>query len=383
MPLPLKNLKILDLSRLLPGPYAAMILAEFGAEVIKIEEPVTGDYIRRTGPAINGESAFFLSLNRNKKSLTLNLKSRKGQEILRKLVQKSDVLIEGFRPGVMEEFGLGYESLKKVNPRLIYCAVTGYGQRGPYARKAGHDLNYMARSGLLDNLKTDGGPIVPRLQIADVTGGTLQTVIGILLALLHRGRTGEGQLVDVSMFEGALMFLPLLLANLGVQTPPPNPVSGYFACYAVYPTQDGRFFSVACYEEKFWREFSRALAHEEWIPIQYEKDASVQNQLKKEITKIFKNKPFLYWENFFKPMNCCVEPVHHLKEVLADPQIRAGRTIFQKNGILNLNFPVKFSNMTAAAEAPPPRLGEHMAEILSELGFSRSEIERLKSDHVI
>ncbi|NOY79287.1 MAG: CoA transferase [Calditrichaeota bacterium] len=381
--MPLRDLKILDVSRLLPGPYAAMILAEFGARVIKIEDPAGGEPLRATTPKLQGESIYFSALNRGKRSLTLNLKSEEGRAIFRRLVASSDVLVEGFRPGVMKKLGLDFDSLKETNPRLIYCAITGYGQSGSDAGRAGHDLNYLAKSGLLDFLQKDGQPIVPGFQLTDIVGGTLQALVGILLALIQREKTGLGQMVDVSMADGALLFLPLILAEFGLPHLPPNPVGGFFACYSLYPTRDGRTLSVACYERKFWEGFCRALGHEKWISLQFNPDPAVQENLKTQISKIIASKPLAHWVDIFTPLNICVEPVQSLDEVVDDPHFRERGDLFRENGIFNLHFPLHGSQLKKHPGIRPPKLGEHTEEILGELGFSSEEVRKLKETGVV
>ena len=381
--MPLSGLKILDVSRLLPGPYATTILSEFGAHVIKIEDPDAGDPTRATIPKRAGESIYFSALNRGKRSLTLNLKSEKGREIFRRLSASSDVLVEGFRPGIMKKLGLDFESLKKTNPRLIYCAITGYGQSGADSERAGHDLNYLAKSGLLDFLQKDGQPIVPGFQLTDIVGGTLQALVGILLALIQREKTGRGQFVDVSMADGALLFLPLILAEFGIQHLPPNPVGGFFACYFLYPTQDGRTLSVACYERKFWESFCRALEHEEWIPLQFNPDPAVQQNLKSQISQILVSHSLNHWVKIFAPLNICVEPVQSLNEVVSDPHFQERGDLFQKNGVLNLHFPLHGGELKKHPGTRAPGLGEHTVQILGELGFSEEEIRELKEEGIV
>src|SRR5690348_9162508 len=208
---PLSGIRILDLSRLLPGAYASQMMADFGADVIKIEEPGSGDYGRYMPPqGPSGKSLYFLAINRNKRSVTVNLKSAQGCEIFLRLVRESDVVLESFRPGVMERLGLGYEQLKEVNKGIIYCAISGYGQTGPYRLRAGHDLNYAGYAGLLHyNRAPDGEPAMPPTQLGDLAGGSYMAVIGILSALVGRTQTGEGRMIDVSMTEGVMSLLPL------------------------------------------------------------------------------------------------------------------------------------------------------------------------------
>jgi alpha-methylacyl-CoA racemase len=258
---PLSGIRILDLSRLLPGAYASQMLADFGADVIKIEEPGGGDYTRFLPPySAGGMGVFFLAINRNKRSMTLNLKAAEGREIFLHLVKRADVLLESFRPGVLARLGLDYEQLKEINPRLIYCAISGYGQDGPYRLRAGHDLNYAGYAGLLHyNRGPNGEPAMPATQLGDLVGGSFMAVIGIMAALLGRGQTGEGQIVDVAMTEGVMALLPLISAiylNTG-EAPGPgmSSLDGGLPCYNIYETQDGKYLTLAALEYKFWHTF--------------------------------------------------------------------------------------------------------------------------------
>ena len=251
---PLSGKRILDLSRLLPGAYASQMLADFGADIIKIEEPGSGDYGRFMPPhGAGGMSLYFLATNRNKRSMTLNLKSSAGREIFLRLVSQADGILESFRPGVMERLGLGYQQLKDVHPGLIYCAISGYGQDGPYRLRAGHDLNYAGYAGLLHyNRGANGEPAMPATQLGDLAGGSFMAVIGILAALVGRAQTGEGRMIDVSMTEGVMSLLPLTAAaylNTGVAPQPGHSaLDGGLPCYNIYDTQDGKYISLAALE---------------------------------------------------------------------------------------------------------------------------------------
>lgn len=225
MSLLLEGVRVLDLTWLLPGPFCTMILADLGAEVVKVEEPKSGDYLRFQNPLIKKESVFFLNLNRNKKSLCLNMKSPTGRDIFKTLSKKFDVIVEGFRPGVMERLGVGYEEVKKINPKIIYCSITGYGQDGPYKYRVGHDINYIGFGGILGITGMKGGsPVIPGVQIADLAGGGLYPVIGILAALFSRGRTGKGQYIDVSMLDGIVSLIHVLAGDFFAEgkIPPPE-----------------------------------------------------------------------------------------------------------------------------------------------------------------
>ncbi|MDX2030037.1 MAG: CoA transferase [Blastocatellia bacterium] len=295
---PLDGITVLDLTRLLPGAVATMMLGDFGAEVIKIEEPGVGDPARHSRAGIKQPGGYFLATNRNKRSIAINLKQPAGREIFLALAAKADVVIEGFRPGVMDRLGIGYETLKTAHPGLIYCAITGYGQDGPYRSKAGHDANYLSVSSLLSvNGPRGGPPVLSGVQLADLAGGSLHAVIGVLLALQARARSGEGQFVDVSMMDGSLslMYIPFAsyLAN-GAQPERGNEgLSGGYACYQIYETSDGRHLSLGALEPKFWESACRVLGREEFIPQCYRSGA--QDEMIAAFRAIFKTRTAAEW----------------------------------------------------------------------------------------
>lgn len=271
-----------------------MILADFGADVIKIEEPKIGDYARKFEPLVDKNSAMFHSLNRNKKSVCLNLKSKVGKDTLLKMIDETDVFVESFRPGVMERLGLNYDILKKRNPQLIYCSITGYGQDGPYANHPGHDINYLSYAGLLDLMGHENGdPVIPATQIADIGGGALPAAIGILLALYERGNSGEGQFIDISMLDGVISWLQSVLPNLltggEVAVRGKEMLNGGRACYAVYETKDEKYLSVGALEPKFWEKFCVKIGREDFVPL-LEAPIREQHRLKYEIQKIISEK---------------------------------------------------------------------------------------------
>lgn len=360
---------MLDLTRLLPGAAATMLLANFGAEVIKIEEPGRGDYARSMPPFLNGEGAAFHLVNRGKKSVALDLKNPAQREAFRRLAGRADVLIEGFRPGVMKRLGLDYDALRVHSERLIYVALTGYGQSGAYARMAGHDINYLALAGVLDIIGAkDGPPTIPGVQIADLAGGAMQAVIGILLAVVARSKNGKGQMVDVGMIEGAKWLLPVPLARYAATGETPKrgdePLSGHCACYNVYETGDGRWVAVGALEPKFWAEVCRGLNCEQFIPDQFAEGAR-QAEIVAEVARRFKGRTAQEWFDFFKNRDACVTPVLTVAEAVGArpaelgvmPQLRA---------------------TPGAVGAPPPRLGEHTREVLLWAGLSEDEVSRME-----
>jgi crotonobetainyl-CoA:carnitine CoA-transferase CaiB-like acyl-CoA transferase len=344
----LDGIKVLDLTRLLPGAVATQWLADFGAEVIKIEQPVTGDYARQ-GFVNGGENPIFALVNRGKKSVEIDLKAAQGRASFLKLAATADVVIEGFRPDVMDRLGLGYEVLRAANPRLIYAALTGYGAEGKYASLAGHDINYLALSGVLDLMGPAHSPALAGIQIADLAGGSMQAVIGILLALEARHRTGCGQRVDVSMFAGSCSLMPVPMSMLHSGRPPERGndlLSGGYACYQIYEAAAGSFVTVGALEPKFWRNLCHELACEELIEEQYCAD---QSKLKSRLAEIFKQATAEEWFGKLGAKDCCVAPVRHIKDAIAD---------YPADPIPAL------SETPGRAAGRAPRLGEHNQELL-------------------
>ncbi|HEX7733905.1 MAG TPA: CaiB/BaiF CoA-transferase family protein [Ktedonobacteraceae bacterium] len=396
MTLPLDGICILDLSRLLPGAYASQMLADFGADVIKIEEPGSGDYGRFMPPhGAGGMSLYFLAINRNKRSLTLNLKSETGREVFRRLVQQSDVVLESFRPGVMERLGLGYEQLKELNPRLVYCAISGYGQDGPYRLRAGHDLNYAGYAGLLDyNRGSNGEPAMPPTQLGDLAGGSFMSVIGIMAALLGREQTGEGRMVDVSMTEGVMALLPLLTAAYLNTGKPPRPgtssLDGGLPCYNIYEARDGKHVTLAALEYKFWHTFCTHIGHLELLPFHVPAGPSERAEAIELLRAIFKTKTRDEWLAELADLDACVGPVYTLDEALNDPHARTrGSSISSAQvGVFGETFRTlpTFPRVSGAEEEQryaPPDLGQHTSSLLLELGYSEAEIEQLKTEGAI
>ena len=375
--MPLKNIRVLDLTRLLPGPYCTMLLADFGAEVIKVEDPKMGDYARYYDPKLDADSAIFHSLNRNKKSVCLDLKSADGKASFLSMTEKADVVVESFRPGVMERLELDYEKLKSVNPALIYCAITGYGQTGPYADKPGHDINYLSYAGLLNLMgEKDGKPIVPATQIADIGGGALPATVGILLALLEREKSGKGQFVDISMMDGVISWLQTVLPNYLSDNTALNRgehmLAGGLAAYAIYETKDSRWLSVGALEPKFWVAFCEGVGRNDFIPLL---DApQEQYRLKHEIQTIMYQKRLSEWLDVFSEKDACVSPVLTFEELLKDPQVSAREMIQTvKHATLGetkqIGTPIKLSETPGGIRSQAPKLGEHTAEFMAEMGI--------------
>ena len=378
---PLRGVRVLDLSRLIPGPFCTLILSDLGASVDKLEDPHVGDYMRVFPPMKRGLSGRFNALNRDKRSLCLDLKKPAGRDALLKLAKHYDVVVESFRPGVLDKLGVGFAALSAINPRIIMLSISGYGQTGPLRDKAGHDLNYIATAGVLGLAgPPDRPPPTPAIQLADIAGGALFGAVGILAALYERERTGRGQQVDMSMCEGALAFMIPDLGNYDASGKPPRRggelLNGGAAAYGVYRTKDGRFLSVGALEPKFWTAFNQAIGR----PVDLSEliaDEATQEKVRAEIQAIIEQKTRDDWEQILVG-DVCVEPVLAADELMQHPQHRARGMFFDLDGLQQTRTPFG----TAEGHRPPPSLGGDGAAILREAGFSDGEIEQLKSSGV-
>ncbi len=379
---PLAGVRVLDLSRLLPGPFATLVLSDLGAQVDKIEDPGAGDYMRMMPPVVGELGAAFQLLNRGKRSAVIDLKKPEGTEALRALVPRYDVLIESFRPGVMARLGLGYESLAELHPGLVYCAITGYGQDGPLAQRAGHDLNYLARAGVLGLTGPAGGPPqVPGVQMADVGGGALFAVTGILAALHARQITGRGRFVDVSMCEGAMAFGTFGLAGAfggDGYGPGEGPLSGGLAPFACYLTKDGRSMSLGALEPKFWMGFCAS------VGIEASMDALMpgphQAAYREKLTAIFASRTLEEWMKHAEQGDYCLEPVLLPSEVASDPQHRARGAIIDLPAAGGGTLP----HLRIPTAAPPsvgdaPSKGRDTEQVLRDAGLDADRIAALRA----
>ncbi|MCK8602470.1 CaiB/BaiF CoA transferase family protein [Desulfoferrobacter suflitae] len=388
----LDGFTILDLSRLLPGPFCSMLLADLGAHVVKIEDPKIGDYIRWWPPKIGQNSGFHVVLNRNKRSLTLNLKTVQGKEIFKQLAKEADVVLEGFRPGVMDRLGVGYTTLKAINPRLVYCAITGYGADGIHSRRAGHDINYLARNGVLSYSGKEGTPSLAGVQIADIGGGSLLAALSIVSALLARERLAKGQFIDISMTDGAMTWNCLrwgsYLADQRVPSPGDDFLNHGFACYNVYQTRDGRYMSLGALEPQFWKVFCEVTGHPEWNQPNYFEPGPHQKVLQQNIAHLFKRKTQAEWVELFSTVDCCCEPVLNLAEVMADRDVKARGMVVEMvheswGAYRQLGIAPKFSLTPGAIRSHAPELGEHTQAVLTEAGYSADQIAQWRADGTI
>jgi alpha-methylacyl-CoA racemase len=419
--LPLEGIRVLDLSRLLPGGFCSLLLADFGADVLKVEDTGTGDYIRWAPPHYDGaeqsaRSAMFLSLNRNKRSIRIDLKHERGREVLLALVRDYDVVLESFRPGVLDRLGVGYERMREVNPGIVYCAISGYGQSGPKRDASGHDMNYLGLIGLLGLTGEAGGPPVQSAgQIADIGGGSLMAAFGILAALRERdgaparggaqrlpassssssthpahaqdeerSGSGLGQVVDVSMADGALSWLAMVAASYFADGAVPRRgeqlLAGSVICYRPYECSDG-WVTLGALEPKFWQAWCRGVGREDLIERQFERPGSEAHA---HVVEIFKRRSRAEWTQFAAEHDCCLEPSLELDEALDSELVRERQMVVEleqpgvSGGVRQLGVPVKLDRTPAAHDRlPGPALGEHTEQVLSEAGFSAEEVAQL------
>ena len=408
MSLPLDGIRVLDLSRLLPGGFCSLLLADFGADVVKVEDTGMGDYIRWSPPYYEGahdsaKSALFLSLNRNKRSIRLDLKSDGGREALLALVREFDVVLESFRPGVLDRLGVGYERMREENPGIVYCAISGYGQTGPKRDASGHDMNYLGLIGLLGLTGAPpsphgGGPVQAAGQIADLGGGALMAAFGIMAALRERdgarelaGRpgsgsagSGEGQMVDVSMSDGALSWLAMVAAAHFADGTVPRrgdlPLAGALVCYRPYECADG-WVSLGALEPKFWQAWCRGVGREDLVAMQFERPGSDAHA---QVEEIFKARTRAEWEAFAREHDCCLEPVLELDEALESELVLAREMVVEldqpgaERPVRQLGVPIKLTRTPGEhARLPGPALGEHTEEVLMSAGYSREQVAEL------
>jgi len=376
----LSGITVIDLSRLLPGPYCSMILADHGARVIAVEDK-----------RFLADGLFFNLINRNKEHMSLNLKTDQGREIFSRLLEKADVLMEGFRPGVVDRLGVDYKTVSGVNPKIIYCAITGYGQNGPFRDRVGHDVNYLSYAGVLDLIgEKDRPPSIPGVQIADIAGGGMNAAIGILLALFARQQTGRGQYIDVSMTDGMVGFLPAALFFRQLTGQEPRRADGLlshrYACYNTYETADGRYLSIGAVENRFWMQLCDTLEVPEYGPLQY--DDQRREEILQYMRAKFKQKTLDEWDAILADLDICWGKIQSTREVLEDPLFRQREMVVEIEGkdgqkSSTLGVAVKLSDTPGAIRTAPVNFGESTTAVLQELGYSQEEIKNFEDNDVI
>jgi crotonobetainyl-CoA:carnitine CoA-transferase CaiB-like acyl-CoA transferase len=389
---PLAGVRVLDLTRLLPGPMCTLYLADLGADVVKVEDTGAGDYARTLsatpGAPVAGTTAWYRALNRNKRSLAIDLKTASGHAAFMALARAADVIVEGFRPGVVRQLRVDYETVRADNPRIVYCAVSGYGQTGPRAAAAGHDINYLGYAGTLEYTGArDGPPSLANLQIADLLGGAASAAIGILGALFGAARTGRGRYVDVAMTDAVLahqIFLLGALEDAGSVAPRGcDLLTGGVPCYGVYATRDGRFVAVGALEAKFWRTLCDAIERPDLVPLQFATGVEGE-RVRGALEAIFATATLAQWRERLEHLDCCVTPVLTFEEALTDPQFAArGMTLRAADGARQYAPPFTLSPSSFALVREAPRQGEHTDEVLREAGFDIRAIDALVRERAV
>lgn len=371
----LKGIKVLDLSNLLPGPMCSLFLADLGADVIKVES-LQGDLFRKF-EVRNGKGPYFSALNRNKKSIAVNLKTPQGKKIIIKLARNADVIIESFRPQKIEALGLGYNDIKKINSKIIYCSITGYGHSSLNKNKfkAGHDLNFISLSGLLDVISSK--PFVPGIQIADFSSA-LMAVFSITASLFYRERTGKGNYCDISMHNSTLSLIGMHIAKASIAGSKKSIISGTMPCYNVYQTKDSRYVSLGAIEEKFWKSFCGCVGRDDLILRQFDESAV------KDMRKLFRTKTMPQWQKLNEKNDFCCEPVKKIEEVQKDNYLKNEKILMELDGFTQVAMPIVFSSAANRLKyRKSPSLGEHTKEILLGLGYNKKDLDKLRINGII
>jgi len=401
--LALEGVRILELTRVAPGTFCTMILGDLGAEVLKIEAPGPAEFV---GSSIspkgeeNRKQAAYFALNRNKKSIVLNLKAERGREIFYRLAQQADVIVEGFRPGVAQRLGIAYDTIKKLNSKIVYCSLSGYGQDGPYRTFPGHDINYISFAGALGLIgPPEGPPVIPLNLVADFAGASLHGVIGILTALLARNKTGKGQYVDVAYMDGAISLMTFFTTSYFLDGIIPKrgetALHGAYPYYGVYQTKDGKYITLGCIEEHFWENLCRLLGREDYISYHFSSEHFVQKpeDTKWEEIHSFLKQTFLTktrdeWFELLVQNDITAGKVYTLDEVFSDPQVLHRQMVIEVEHptlgkIKQVGITPKLSDTPGKVRSLSPLLGEHTDEILQGLGLNQEEIESLRKEGVI
>jgi crotonobetainyl-CoA:carnitine CoA-transferase CaiB-like acyl-CoA transferase len=387
---PLIGIRVLDLTSLYPGPLATMLLADLGAEVIRIEHPRRPDIIHWLPPFLGEESTAYLTLNRSKRGLGLDLREAEGRGVFFRLVETADIVVEQFRPGVLKKMGLDYERARERNPRIIYVSLTGFGQAGPYANRAGHDINYISLAGILSQIKNGNHPVLPAFQMADVAGGAYMTVIACLAALWYREKGGSGQSVDVSMLDAVLPLLTLQLAQSWGQAAgaaAPSVLDGVFPCYRLYRCADGKHVALGALEPKFWINFCKAVGKEEWTSGNFA-TGEEGDRIRQEVEALFLERTGDEWVRLAESHDICLTPVQEMEGLAEDPHLRAREMVLdtEQKGDARLKVlgtPLKFSESRPAPPDPAPAVGEDSVEILKSAGYTPERIRGLIESGVV
>ena len=384
--LPLDSVRVVDLTRLLPGPFCTQLLGNLGAEVIKVEDPEVGDYMRFVPPALGDTSYAFAMVNRNKKSIAINLKEKEGQEVLHRLVKGADIFVEQFRTGVSGRLGADYKTLRRVNPKLVYCAFEGFGVTGPYAGRPAHDLDFEALAGILSVTGSeDHRPVIPGVPIADLASA-FNAAFSILAALRRRDATGKGEFVDVSIFDTAISLMVLNFARyLGTGEIPvagETLVTGQWPFYNVYETKDGRWLSIAAVEPKFWLRLVEVLGLSQFADHQFPVEPE-RSRMIAALCSVFRSRTLDEWKKALGKEDLPWAPVQTMEEVVKDPQVKSRRMLVDAKlarlGTLRvLGHPAKLSGVKDDAAGFVPAKGQHTEEVLRDLGYTTKEIAALR-----
>ena len=380
MPGALSRFRLLDLSRQLPGPFCSMLLADLGMDVLAVYSP--------TDPMGMGIPL----LGRNKRSLTLNLKAPEGRAIFHRLARDADVVLEGSRPGAAARLGVDWDTLRNINPRLVYCSISGYGQDGPYRDRVGHDVNYLGFAGVIGLTGASAGaPVIPGVQIADIGGGALMAVAGILAALWAREETGRGQFVDIAMLDGSVAWQVVnvmrWLADRHEPARGDTMLTGHHPCYAIYETRDGRHVTVGALEPHFWRTLCERLGFPEYVESQFA-EGEKRDEMFRRIRGRFRERTMVEWVADLADLDICFGPVATLSEMMHDPQVRhRGMVVEMDDGkgrrLTALGNPIKLTDTPPALRSPAPELGQHTDTVLADLGYPPAEIAALRTRGVV
>lgn len=392
MPLALDGLKVLDLAHLLPGMYCTMFLGDLGADVLRVERPAQEESSSESGQLKTVMDSSYEAFNRNKRSITLNMRSEEARQIIYKLVRNTDVVVEGFRPGVTQRLGIDYETLKEINPRLIYCSMSGYGQDGPYCKLPGHDLNYISVGGVQDMIgQRDGPHVIPMNFIADFAGAALHAVISILAAIIAREQTTRGQYIDISYLDTVLSLMTSFaydyFDNGTIYRRGETFFSGASPCCGVYQCKDDKYCSVACVEPWFWENICRALEREDFIPYQFDEGAK-KDEIAKYLQEVFRTRTRDEWFNFLFDKNIPISKLYSIDEVFSDPQVIHRQMLVEvahpvKGMVKHVASAIKLSDTPGTIRSGAPVPGQDTVSVLTELGYTKEKIENFKKEGAV